>query len=370
MINTATATPQTQAKWTILVYSAADNNLTPYMVDDIKEIETVGSDAYTNLVAQVDQGGDVGAARYLLEKSSNPSEISSPKLQDMGSMNMSDPNQLADFIKWGVESYPAEHYMVVISDHGDGWNGAVQDVSHDGWMTPGMIREGFEKAQAATGKKIDVLGMDACLMASTEFAHEMKDVADYLVVSEQTEGADGWNYSKILNPEMLNNLKSMQMMKINVEPRDLAVLGVTSAEAHQETLPTMSAIDTSKMPALTEAVGKFGQAIVASETSGSVFKDIARNTQSFYGYKDLGDFSKRVQDNCSANDPVREAAYNTEQALKEAVIAEQHSDTYPGASGLTIELPTWGGVPSNYTNLQFDQATQWSQALDKITSSN
>lgn len=369
MINAAAAPPQTQAKWTILVYSAADNDLTDYQVDDIKEMETVGSDAHTNLVAQVDQGGDVGAARYLLQKSSDPSQISSPKVQDLGATNMADPNQLADFIQWGMKRYPAEHTMVVISDHGNGWRGAVQDDSHQGWMSCGMIREGFEKAQAATGKKIDVLGMDACLMASTEFAHEMKDVADYLVVSEQTEGGDGWNYSKILNPEMLNNLKSMQTMKINVEPRQLAVLGVTSAEAHQSTLPTMTAIDTSKMPALTDAVGSLGRAIAASQTSGSVFRGIARRTEAFSGYKDLGDFSKRVQDVCRTDEPVREAAHGTAQALQEAVIAEQHSSSYPGATGLTIEIPSWGGVPKGYTSLKFDEATQWSQVFGKIASS-
>lgn len=369
MITSSPVTPQAPAKWTVLLYSAADNNLTSYMVDDVKEVESVGSDAYTNLVAQVDQGGDVGAARYLLQKSSDPSQISSPKVGDLGSMNMSDPDQLADFIKWGVQSYPAEHYMVVISDHGNGWKGAVQDVSHNGWMTPGMIREGFEKAQAATGKKIDVLGMDACLMASTEYAHEMKDCADYLVLSEQTEGADGWNYSRILNSEMLNNLKSMQMMKINVDPRELAVMGVSSAELRQDTLPTMSAIDTSKVPALTAAVSDLGKAIVASDTPGSVILDAARSSESFYGYKDLGDFTKNLQQG-SASDAIKEAAAKTSVALKDAVIAEQHSDTYPGATGLTIEVPTWGGVQSGYTDLKFDRDSQWSQALQKVTSDN
>lgn len=53
--------------------------------------------------------------------------IARPALETTGPVNMSDPHTFADFITWGVQPYPAQHYMVVVSDHGVGWKGAVQD---------------------------------------------------------------------------------------------------------------------------------------------------------------------------------------------------------------------------------------------------
>lgn len=365
MISTSVQ-PQTTAKWTVLLYSAADNNLTSAMVDDVKEIETVGSDSYTHIAAQVDQGGDIGAARYRLEKSSDPSQISSPVLEDMGQVNMSDPGTLADFIKWGVKTYPAEHYMVIISDHGNGWNGAVEDDSHGGWMKPGDIRQAFEVAQADTGKKIDILGMDACLMANAEFAHEMKDSVDYLVASEQTEGADGWNYSQILNPQLLQNLQARQLMKVDVTPRELAVLGVSSAQAAQDHLPTMTAIDMAKIPAVTQSVGELGQAIVASEASTETYQNIASATENFWGYSDMGDFASRLVASPDIDAGVKDAAARVNAARADAVIAEQHSDQYPGANGLTMEINFWNDVSEDYNALKFDQESHWSQAMAKV----
>ena len=56
-------------KWTILQYSAADNNLYPWMQADVAEMERVGSDENTNLLVQIDhgRGNNVGCQRLKLE---------------------------------------------------------------------------------------------------------------------------------------------------------------------------------------------------------------------------------------------------------------------------------------------------------------
>ena len=77
-------------KWTVLLYSAADNNLHPYMVDDVAELETVGSDAQTDVVVQIDHGREGGGAERLkVEKfvrdQENPhGPVQSPVLEKMG----------------------------------------------------------------------------------------------------------------------------------------------------------------------------------------------------------------------------------------------------------------------------------------------
>ena len=40
---------------------------------------------------------------------------------DIGEVNMGDPNTLTDFVKWGLETFPARHTALVLWDHGGGW---------------------------------------------------------------------------------------------------------------------------------------------------------------------------------------------------------------------------------------------------------
>ena len=35
---------------------------------------------------------------------------------------MGDPKVLTDFLRWGAKKYPAKNYMVVIGNHGAGWD--------------------------------------------------------------------------------------------------------------------------------------------------------------------------------------------------------------------------------------------------------
>ena len=361
-----------QAKWTVLLYSAADNNLTPYMVDDIKECESVGSDSFTKVACQVDQGASIGAARYLLEKATNPnpSGISSPKLADMGQIDMANPDTLADFITWGMKQYPAEHTMVIISDHGGGWPGAVQDESAGTWMSSPMIRQAFEKAEAATGKKVDVLGMDACLMASSEFMNEMKGCADFIVASEKTEGGDGWAYSKILNAQLLEKMQEASRKKIDMAPRDLARLGVSSAATRPDVLATMSAMDTSKVGAVQTAFDHLGSAILDTKTSMKTIATIFNGAQNFDGFSDAVDLANGLIDSKKVKDAnLKAAAKEVVDAVNGAVIAEEHADGYPGAHGLTIDASTYG-VQSGYNDLVFAQGNHWPAALDKIAKAN
>jgi len=43
-------------------------------------------------------------------------------IEDLGETNTGDPKVLSDFILWGAKNYPAEHYLVVVWNHGAGWD--------------------------------------------------------------------------------------------------------------------------------------------------------------------------------------------------------------------------------------------------------
>ncbi len=370
-VDTPPAPPRPTARWTILLYSAADNNLQHDMIENITDMEKVGSDSYTNLVAQVDTGDHCN--RYLVQKAATPQtdEIQSPSLQDLGPVNMADPKTLSDFIKWGVQKFPAQNYMVIVSDHGNGWQGSVEDDSAGGaFMALPQHRKAFEDG----GQHLAILGYDACLMAASEVTREFRGLADYLVVSQETEGSAGWPYSHILSPDMLKNLKEMNFSKIDVGPKELAQLCVKDSAQTQSVLPTMTSVDMSREPALTGAIDGLGKAILATSTPQSVLSDIVNNTQSFTDYKDAFDFAQRISTSSQITDAgLKTAAKGVMNAIKPlndptggVVMTEEHSPSYPGAHGLTLEIST-NGVRPGYTDLQFAHDTSWPAALTKLS---
>ena len=354
-------------KWTILHYTAADNNLTSFMVKDVNEMESVGSTSLMNLVIQLDQGGS-NCKRYCLQKDSNMKEITSPVLKDMGRTNMADPKVLADFIKFGVKNYPAEHYALIISDHGGGWPGAVSDDSHGGWMTTPQIKQGIDDAQKETGVKLDILGFDACLMASTEVAHEMVGNASYLVASENTEGGDGWPYVPILSKKSLENLDKALRSKLDITPEEFAEKMVEDAGSSTD-ISTISATDLSKMRNLSKACDYLAQQILKTDTPKEVLRKIAGKTKQFYGFKDLYDFADRIAGSRDIKDnSLKGQAKLVMATVKKAVISEKHSLTQWGAHGLTIEAPESGKVGYGYKDLKFAKDTQWDEAMNFINS--
>lgn len=358
------------AKWTILNYSAADNNLYAYIYDDIASMEEVGSTGSVQLVTQLDhQGG--GAYRFRIEKDRpeaghKADQIDSPVRQSLGPINMSDPENLADFIEWGIKNYPAERYMLVIADHGKGWEGLVQDESHKGWMSVPQLKQALSQAQERTGRKLDVLGFDACQMASLEVASQIRDYASYMVASQAPEGREGWPYQHILAQAPLRELHQAHLFKSDVESRMAVELVVNSAAAHQGVLPTMSALDLSKVGELEASVKELSEALERSGISGAELREARHQTQAISFVYDLGDFLDNLAqlERGQSDTALREAIAKCKSDLQRVVIAEQHSEEFPRASGLTIELKR---RQRDYLALDFPKNTGWDRTLSIFT---
>lgn len=357
-------------KWTFMYYGAGDNNLSHYIYLDVDEMEAVGSDANTNLISQLDQSSG-NCKRFYLQKDNQVGKITSPAAEDMGpSVDMSNPKTLTDAIVWGVTNYPAENVAVIISDHGAGTDGAVAD-DRDGsfgeLMSPINLQKAIKDAQSITGKKLDVLGFDACLMANTEVAYQLKDCADYLIASEQTEGGYGWPYTKILTEKLLNKLQRTLRNKINVTPKDLALKVIKDAEGSQGDLPTLSAIDMAKMNDLAKTVDAFAKELINTNTPTKKLKDLIGKTQTFYGFKDVYDFAQRIIDEKSIKDEnLKNSCKMVIDSIKETVIAEQHSKSYPGAHGIQIDIKPTDAPSKEYKELDFAKDTNWDEAWEKI----
>ena len=113
--------PTTAAKkpWTVMVYMAGDNSLDPEGVQDLKEMKKVGSTDKLNIIAQFDRASGHTARRYYLRKGGI---VTGDAVASLGTVNTGDPKALTDFIQWGVKNYQADHYLLVLWNHGQGWD--------------------------------------------------------------------------------------------------------------------------------------------------------------------------------------------------------------------------------------------------------
>ncbi|MCC6035382.1 MAG: clostripain-related cysteine peptidase [Desulfurococcaceae archaeon] len=193
-------------KWTFMVYIDADNNLDPYAELDLKEMESIGSTGDVkdvNIVALVDLLYVNGTVMYYISKGSRI-----PVWGNWSSeyeLNMGDPKTLAWFINETVNRYPAEHYALILWNHGDNWHGFGWDDTNHDYLSIEEIR----RVLSSIDVEIDILGFDACLMSSIEVTYTLSltGKVDIIVASEEYIPGYGWPYDKVLeklveNPDM------------------------------------------------------------------------------------------------------------------------------------------------------------------------
>lgn len=123
------------------------------------------------------------------------------RIDEQQSRNMADPNTLKDFLTWGCEYAPADRYGLILWDHGAGpMMGVCLDELYPDEKT-GMntlslkeLEEALRNSRFAK-EKLVFIGFDACLMGSLEIASLVSPYAEYMIASQETEPASGWDYS-------------------------------------------------------------------------------------------------------------------------------------------------------------------------------
>lgn len=107
--------------------------------------------------------------------------------------SMGDAQTLGDFLSWGVQSYPADKYMVAFWNHGGGSAAGVEfDELFD---SDSLSLSELSLGLSAAGAPFEIIGFDTCLMASLENAAAIAPYGSYMVASEELEPGGGWDYA-------------------------------------------------------------------------------------------------------------------------------------------------------------------------------
>src|SRR6056297_1874828 len=197
-----------QKEWTLVLYldgdeSAMQQDFIAAFHDMIAK--GVGSSQQVNVVIQFDRipqredfEGWTIAHRFYYTPGLAPTPDNA--ITDWGDgtggreVNMADPNTLSDFIQWSKQKYPANHYALMVADHGYGWRGLIIDQTSDGdFMTLKEFAGVLENAEP----KFDLLLLNACLMQMMEVMYEIQDSGSNVVVGSENSGTT-WPLADII----------------------------------------------------------------------------------------------------------------------------------------------------------------------------
>ncbi len=263
-------------------------------------------------------------------------------LQELPDADMGAPETLADFLRYGAEKFPADRRVCILWDHGGGSAvGVCYDERTQRSLSLNDLRAAFEAAAASDHENppFELIGFDACLMATADVMHDLHGIARYMVASEEIEPGNGWDYKGWVGALARN--PSMNGAALGKEICDTYLAG---CEAHGTgESATLSVVDMRGLPKLREAYEAFGVAALrqADKNPQAFFAAFSRaagsainyggNTreQGYSNMVDLGSLSQNAQALLpGVTDALR-------QAVQESVVYKVNGPYRRGSSGLS-----------------------------------
>jgi hypothetical protein len=403
-------------KWTFMVYMAGDNNLSDAGDRDLEEMRAVGSSADVNVVVQFDRARDRGTTRYLVQPNGKNEETASLGMTDSG-----DPQVLIDFVKWAAPKYQADRYALVLWNHGGGWapsemdrvarsvgtrnygraEGAERSASTLGKT---FFRTSLEKifslptaeeraicsddgsghsldtielgnvlkqVQQTLGQKLDVLGMDACLMSNLEVAYQARPYVNYIVASEESEPNAGWPYTPVLK----KLVESPDMTTADFATHIVEAYIKSYQDMGSSEPVTQAALDLAKVDAVAVPINSLAEALLALMPGASQEIWSSQRASTNFYYKTLWDIAYFCEKlgQLTQSDQVRQAAAAVGGALKPGsgnfMMVQSHDGAkVQNCGGLSIYLP-YADLSRYYNDLAWvKDYPGWGKLLDKYLS--
>ena len=380
-----------QAKWTFLVYMAGDNNLDGAALRDIAEMAKAGSTRDVNILVQLDRLEDQKTRRFRITQGGG---FKKDCIETFGETNTGDPQILYSFCKWAVENYPADRYALILWNHGSGWweeaksRGAgpagkklhrplfrhpfpqvhrsicYDDTSGGDALDNRELRVVLAWICILLGRKIDLLGMDACLMNMVEVAYQLRDSVQVIVGSEIEEPFDGWPYA-----EILAHLTSRPRQDAAAFTRWIVKSYLLSYQGKGE-IVTQSAFDVSRIDDVVTKIDALSEALITIlDTDAKPIASAWENSPRFYddNYIDLLCFAKHLHR--KAGPDLRAKADALISALKpgkgRAIICQgKIGREVRGTGGLSIYFPADRINPA-YRTLDFCTDCRWLGFLER-----
>ena len=291
---------------------------------------------------------DISYGRFCITKN-----MDKVKVQELKARNMGRPDTLADFLNYGIGSYPAEHYGLIFWNHGEGQiQGFGCDLNfNEDSLTFDEIRNAFEKS--VVKNPLDFVAMDACLMGNVELAAVLEGKAKYLIASEDLEPQEGYDYCWL---ESLNTDDTSEAYG-----KQIGEAMITAYQRSFEKVDysvTLSLVDINAFhrfhEVFDELMGAVNNCLITAEDEDQFFQKLGKQRIQMLGFDhqnisnvpeqvDLMDFVWTLENLCEELCPETDFMMNgkeeIEKAYEQFVIRTDSQGYSKQPCGLSIFLP-------------------------------
>lgn len=360
--------------WTFLVYMARDNDLADFGTHNIEQMMAAANPHVNILVYDCHKLNGKKVAQKLLITENDVIVLGTTPNVDSGL-----EETFCNACLWALQEFPSDKFAVVAWNHGSGMlnrlpqahhymlRGFCYDDTTGNYLDDVKLMRALEKiVKFRKGKKIDIFGFDACLMADIEMIAALAPYALYTVASQETIPGEGWDYTGLLNWPQNTVLTAAEFAKQIV----------TSYDAYYRTRPysyTLSAINNANFNHLNTAINELSQQLVFllhSKYGSTLRRGIEKARNSFFEeptYMDFYSFCYNLYgfiNRLSFMDKPTATAIKTvlnkcTMLLRSMVTANVKSRDRSRASGLSIYFPQMYMIEDSYLNIFFGKTSKW-----------
>lgn len=384
-------------EWTILVFFAGEENISPAMTAQLKAIKDAGFEKDTTVLIHYDPNkrgiGTVTFDINTLRKKEIGTSIGDGRdpfvrnlIEDIieGAPKGATAEQaLKMFLKMGVKQYPAKHYAVVLVGHGMvvGNDAFLPDNSPETAITlkqMGKILHDFKQAvdYEENGGVVELIGLHSCSMSAVEVVYELRGAARYLMATEGISFVGSWPYRQLMK-KILNSIDEGKKDKDGLDI-DRLIMSVQRLALHNSTdfmFSGLSAdlclcsLDPEKVSKLDDPLRRLSKALKAGLESarGKEVISLAHlKAQSYWHetYTDLFDFCHCLGQECNSSDPVQKAMMDACKKVRDELKESNHPDglivrsdfigpLYQYSHGLSVYFP-WAAPVEDIPGLPGD----------------
>ncbi len=205
--------PYIPPKETVIVYMAADNDLSNAAFDNINEMEAAFTGEDKNLLVFMDLGFEQSHVIKITHDETD--EVISPTIFSYRNQNSANPDVLQMVIEDITTLYPSsESYGLILWSHGTGWLPALETTKTKSFGRDGRSEMDIKDLEKALpDNTFDYIIFDACLMGSVEVAYQIRHKTSYVLASPTEILARGFPYENIIAPLFDQNENTQQRLE-------------------------------------------------------------------------------------------------------------------------------------------------------------
>jgi len=357
-----------KARWTMIFFLSGDNIMEAYCEKDVTEMKKIGSTPEVNIVVLQDHERKPAQKLYIKKGSADI-------LDEYKKIDTGDHKELVKFVKWAIEKYPADHYMIGLWQHGGMWHHRggnliplriCYDDGSANNITASELGEALKQIKDFSGKNIDILGMDCNLSQTMENCYEVRELADFIVSSEENVPSNGWPYDLILEGITKNP---------HMKPDALAAFIVNAVHekySKGSESVTQSAIDCSKLNETVKKLDAMADVLIEKLEDEKIKAALNQGAASVHTYAvddycDLVHFCRLLKSGVKDEKIVKAAGEVidsvTSGPLKLVIENKTSNESVKYSEGISIYLPK-SRVSAKYGNNDFGKP-RWTDFIKK-----